>query len=76
MVFHAKCLEYPKRLGFSPVVNTKPMNTKELVRLLSGKMIVYVGQQDGFPLLVLHDGTKVLISRDEEMNGAGAIIEL
>lgn len=52
------------------------MNTKELVRLLSGKMIVYVGQQDGFPLLVLHDGTKVLISRDEEMNGAGAIIEL
>jgi len=52
------------------------MNQKQLIRLLSGKMIVYVGQQDGFPLLVLNDGTKVLISSDDEMNGAGSIIEV
>lgn len=52
------------------------MNQKELIRLLSGKMIVYVGQQEGCPLLVLHDGTKVLIAKDRELNGPGAIIEI
>jgi len=55
---------------------TTTMNTKQMIKLLSGRMIVYVGQQDGFPLLVLDNGTKVLISSDDEMNAAGSIIEL
>jgi hypothetical protein len=52
------------------------MNTKQMIKLLSGRMIVYVGQQDGFPLLVLDNGTKLLISSDDEMNSGGSIIEI
>jgi hypothetical protein len=52
------------------------MKAKDLRRLLLNRTVNYIGDQDGFLVIVLDDGTRLAISRDEEMNGPGALVEI
>ncbi len=47
-----------------------------LRKLLMNRTITWVERDGEFFVIVLNDGTRYAISRDEEMNGPGELIKL
>jgi hypothetical protein len=69
-------------LGFSGHVNndnlnkTTTMNLAQIRSRLLNRTITWIGEQEGFTVIVLDDGTRYAISADEEMNYGGTLIKL
>jgi len=52
------------------------MNFAQIRARLLNRTITWIGEQEGFTVIVLDDGTRYAISADEEMNYGGTLIKL
>lgn len=52
------------------------MNLAQIRSRLLNRTITWIGEQEGFTVIVLDDGTRYAISADEEMNYGGTLIKL
>ena len=55
---------------------TTTMNFAQIRARLLNRTITWIGEQEGFTVIVLDDGTRYAISADEEMTYGGTLVKL
>lgn len=60
----------------SSTSTTTNMNLAQIRTRLLNRTITWIGEQEGFTVIVLDDGTRYAISADDEMNYGGTLVKL